>query len=89
MGRQDAEILENIVVPTIYADDIARVEVHGFRTRIVYIEYKQINGVWVRSPVLEMIRPTNSVGSSMVMRLVHDALHRERQAAPILGAVHH
>lgn len=67
-------VLERLVdcgpVAVIYADGIAGVIVNDPNVRIMFFEYREIDGERVRVPVVEIIRPIVSCEAGALLRLI-------------------
>lgn len=84
---ENAELIDDPNVLKVWADDVGSMEIMGPRTRLVYIEYRKMNGIWVKAPVVEMIRPTETVGIGRLRRLCRNLTPEQRQDLAF-GALH-
>jgi hypothetical protein len=61
-----ARLVPNPNVPVIYADDVVVADIVGPRVRLTMVEFRQIDGEWVRWPVAEIVRPLGSADAAAV-----------------------
>jgi hypothetical protein len=63
-------LIEDVGVPVIYCDGPAKAFIEGSNVRIVFFEYRRIEGERVRVGVLEMVRPLASVQMGNIVALI-------------------
>lgn len=66
----EPRLIEDLGVPVIYCDGPARVSIEGSNVRIVFFEYRRIEGERVRVAVLEMVRPMASIQMGNILALI-------------------
>lgn len=87
----DREALPRLVdaaqIPSYYCDGVAKVEIlgpNGSNLRITFFEYRLHDGETVRMPVIELIRPVDSVISTADLQ----KMLRQAKAVILEGSMH-
>jgi hypothetical protein len=70
IDNEEIPLVNDTSVPSVYADGIADVEIHGDIVRITYFEYRGAGTDRARYPVLEMIRPMASCQTGVIGAMV-------------------
>lgn len=69
----EPRLIDDATMPVIYCDGPARVLIEGSNVRILFFEYRRIDGERVRLGVLEMVRPLASIQMGNILGMIAEA----------------